>query len=457
MVGYKRSRTGALPDCSDFLSSKWSGRLSAIFLSIVASLAMVTLILIPLGIEVVLTSTPLAFESEIVVFSQTGVLNVTGFNSVAAGDDSNAFVVGLSVLSFVSLCVLLTLEFMVVIGRLLWKFAPSQLWICSSLCLNFLSLVHMSFATLELVSSGNAGFALFIFWILVGLANFAFLFIGCNQTEPLQTNPPKTKLGKGRVGFSQGIPHFHFSKVLHPNLPAAPVKATGPFFSWLLVKLGCGVLHSSKGKKVLKNKSGTRVCKFDPPMGRAGWGDSLSPGTPPPLDESSRKSFDCSVGLTGNEYSLWTLLTAFLAKVGSGNGVRKPASWTPPQGIKVDRDRVGTGNGPAAVGPGGPTPGDTVPPQVGKGRFPLQRFRKRGSTSLLSREIRFSICQWLGLTSPLTSPPGIHPLGARSGGEGGVLMGDPEPKKSFPWRCSSGMKGGFLRSDDGDFFFTSSK
>ena len=80
MVGYKGSRTGALPDCSDSLSSKWSGRLCAIFLSIVAFLAMVTLILIPLGIEVVLTSTPLAFESEIVVFSQTGVLNVTGIN-----------------------------------------------------------------------------------------------------------------------------------------------------------------------------------------------------------------------------------------------------------------------------------------------------------------------------------------------------------------------------------------
>ena len=80
-----------------------------------------------MGIEVVLTSTPLAFESEIVVFSQTGVLNVTGINSVAACDDFNAFVVGLSVLSFVSLCVLVTLEFMVVIGRVLWKFATLDL------------------------------------------------------------------------------------------------------------------------------------------------------------------------------------------------------------------------------------------------------------------------------------------------------------------------------------------
>ena len=144
MVGYKRSRTGALPDCSDFLSSKWSGRLSAIFLSIVAFLAMITLILIPLGIEVVLTSTPLAFDSEIVVFSQTGVLNVTGINSVAACDDSNASVVGLSVLLLAFLSVLVSLELMVVIGRLLWKFAPSQLWVCSSHCLNFLSLAHMS-------------------------------------------------------------------------------------------------------------------------------------------------------------------------------------------------------------------------------------------------------------------------------------------------------------------------
>ena len=133
MVGYKRSRTGAVPDFSDSLSSKWSGRLSAIFLSIVAFLAMVTLILTPLGIEVVLTSTPLAFESEIVVFSQTGVINVKGLNSVAARDCSNAFVLGLSVLSLSLLCVLLALEFMVVIGRLIWKFAPSQLWICSRL------------------------------------------------------------------------------------------------------------------------------------------------------------------------------------------------------------------------------------------------------------------------------------------------------------------------------------
>ena len=127
MVGYKRSRTGALPDFPDSLSSNGSGRLSAIFLSVVAFFSLVTLILIPLGIEVVLTSTPLAFETEIGVLSQTGVLNVTGFNSVAACDDSDAFVVGLSVLSLICLCVLLILEFLVVIGRLLWKFAPSQL------------------------------------------------------------------------------------------------------------------------------------------------------------------------------------------------------------------------------------------------------------------------------------------------------------------------------------------
>ena len=62
---------------------------------------MVTLILIPLGIEVVLTSTPLAFESEMVVFSQMGVLNVTGITSVAACDESNninRFIINVSML-----------------------------------------------------------------------------------------------------------------------------------------------------------------------------------------------------------------------------------------------------------------------------------------------------------------------------------------------------------------------
>ena len=136
--------------------------------------------------------------------------------------------------------------------------------------------------------------------------------------------------------------------------------------------------HSSKGKKVLKNKSGTRVYKFDPLMSRVGWGDNLSPGTPPPLAESIRKSGDCSFGFPGNKYSLWTLLTAFLAKVGSGNGVRKPANWTPPQGIKVDGDRVGTGNGPAAVGPGGPTPGDKGTGVSGGQRDGVVQSNRRG-------------------------------------------------------------------------------
>ena len=35
--------------------------------------------------------------------------------------------------------------------------------------------------------------------------------------------------------------------------------------------------------RVVENKTGHRVRIIDPPMGRVGWGDSLSPGTPLPL------------------------------------------------------------------------------------------------------------------------------------------------------------------------------
>ena len=173
----------------------------------------------------------------------------------------------------------------------------------------------MSFLTLEILLSWNAGFVLCIFWILVGVVNVAFLLLGCNSTTRMNPHTllrPTTRTSRyvGRVAANPVL-LSNFSQIPNPpaeNITPPPAVASGTgrwlarnqarrsrtaelvkvcsvssLVGWILMRVWKRVWCQKRVSRIVRNKTGHRVRINVPPMGMVGWGDSLSPGPPFPL------------------------------------------------------------------------------------------------------------------------------------------------------------------------------
>ena len=245
MVGHKRSQMGVTP----------SGKCPFSGLAILVSLLTLisgafSLCLAPLGILTVLNvKAPVSVE----------ISNFTSgtYYQTQNLSETHVLALGFCMCSAIVFASIITVDFVIAAGPLLWKRVPSRLWVASALCLQYCSLITMVPFTTRFVETENCGIVFWTFWLAVCLCNLVFWVVGsCGNSYANRLSltfvPRKLRcLHKGKWAKIGRLKKW--VSTLNRNVPKTVV------FS------GCGKLKGA----------------LDLPMGRGGAGGPFVAGDPP--------------------------------------------------------------------------------------------------------------------------------------------------------------------------------
>ena len=282
MVGYKRSQMGVTPSGK----SPFSGLAILVsFLTLISGAF--SLCLAPLGILTVLNvKAPVSVEI-------SNFTSGTHFQTQALSE-THVLALGFCMCSAVVFLSMIMVDFLTVMGPLLWTRVPSRLWVATALCLQYCSLITMVPATSRCVETENCGILFWTFWLAVCLCNLVFWVVGSRGNS---------KVNRLSLTF---VPHK--LRCLHKGKWAK----VGRLKKWV------STLNRKVPKTVVFSGCGKLNGALDLPMGRGGRGGRLSPGTPPPPDGLwvSPAGLTKLVPVLGLVF--WTSVCPFWGKLGNG-------------------------------------------------------------------------------------------------------------------------------------------